>query len=157
LKTHFNIIISSTPSSPMYCLLSAFTANRCIYHLHHAYRPSHPSSLIRSNNIWWRVQIAKFLKLRFKFLLSQQLWKTEFESYICIESQQLRKTEFESYICIESQQLWKTEFESYICIESQQLWKTEFESYICIESQQDGYCEASHYTIFSILLLPSVS
>jgi hypothetical protein len=36
----------------------------CISHLphaHHMLRPSHPSSLDHSNNIWWRVKIMEIL------------------------------------------------------------------------------------------------
>jgi hypothetical protein len=69
LKIHFNIIVPSTPGSPKWSpSLSSPHQNPLLTSLfpHTCYmpRPSHSSWFDYPNNIWWWVQVIKFLVMQ---------------------------------------------------------------------------------------------
>ena len=66
LKTHLNIIVPSTPESSMWSLSLRFAQQNRVYtytlpHTWYIPRPSNSSRFDNPKNIWWNVQIIKFL------------------------------------------------------------------------------------------------
>jgi len=65
LKIHFNIILPSSPRSSKWSFSLRFsyqnTVGTSIHRTCHMPRPAHSSWLDYQNNVWWGVQIIKFL------------------------------------------------------------------------------------------------